>query len=131
MLLEETDNKIGDFDYVVFHMPNGKFPLKAAKMLGVTNEQIMPGFVVKHIGNTYSGQSPLGLAMVLDVAKPGERILVTSYGSGAGSDSFAITVTDRILDCRGKARTVNDYIADKEYISYGVYVKHRKKLKSL
>ena len=131
MLLTETKSKISDFDYVVFHMPNGKFPLKAAQILGVTKEQIMPGFVVKRIGNTYSGQSPLGLARVLDIAKPDDRILVTSYGSGAGSDSFDMTVTDEIGKCRGKTPTVDDYIEDKEYISYGVYAKHRKKLKSL
>lgn len=131
MMLEETDTAIGDFDYVVFHMPNGKFPLKAAKMLGVTDKQILPGFVVKRIGNTYSGQSPLGLASVLDVAKPGERVLVTSYGSGAGSDSFSITVTDQITESRGKSPTVEDYINNKEYIQYGVYAKHRRKLKGM
>ncbi len=131
MLLEETGTKIGDFDYVVFHMPNGKFPLKAAKMLGVSKEQLMPGFVVKKIGNTYSGQSPLGLAAVLDVAEPGERVLVTSYGSGAGSDSFAITVTEEMLKRRGRSPSVQDYIDNKKYVSYGVYAKHRKKLKSM
>jgi hydroxymethylglutaryl-CoA synthase len=69
----------------------------------------------------------------LDIAKPGDRILVTSFGSGAGSDSFSIRVTDNILAKREayKGWRLADYIAHKEYVDYGVYVKHRRKLKSL
>ena len=75
--------------------------------------------------------SLIGLASVLDVAEPGQRILLTSFGSGAGSDSFLIKVTDAIDAKRSRIRTVKSYIDDKENISYGRYVKHRRKLKSL
>jgi hydroxymethylglutaryl-CoA synthase len=71
----------------------------------------------------------LGLSAVLDEAKAGQRILVTSYGSGAGSDSFAITVTDKIDEKRNKAPTTKNYIENKKYIDYATYVKFRKKLK--
>ena len=71
----------------------------------------------------------LGLSAVLDVAKPGEKILVTSYGSGAGSDSFAITVTDKIEQARNKAPLTKNYIEKKKYIDYSIYLKYRKKLK--
>ena len=118
-----------DFAYTVLHMPNGKFPVRAAKMLGFTGEQMEPGLVVKRIGNCYSGSSPLGLAAVLDVAKPGDKILLTSYGSGAGSDSFVMTVTDKINERRGKAPDTNSYINNKQNIDYGTYVKLRGKLK--
>ena len=79
-----------DFRYVVFHMPNGKFPLQAGKTLGFTKEQIETGWVVNTMGNTYSGSSPTGLAAILDVAEPDDLILITSFGSGAGSDSFVL-----------------------------------------
>jgi hydroxymethylglutaryl-CoA synthase len=65
----------------------------------------------------------------LDVAKPGERIFVTSFGSGAGSDAFSIRVTDLIDDIRCGAPTVRDYIAKAKYLDYAVYAKHKSKLK--
>jgi hydroxymethylglutaryl-CoA synthase len=128
-LLEKTGMTLDDFDYVVFHQPNGKFPLQVASMLGIEKKKIEAGLLTPFIGNTYSGASPLGLAAVLDIAKPGQKILVTSYGSGAGSDSFSIEIKDAIEEKRARIRTVKSYIDKKVYIDYGMYVKHRKKLK--
>lgn len=132
-LFEKTGTKAAEYDYFVFHQPNGKFPLEAAKKMGIDTEKVKPGLFTPIIGNTYSGASPIGLSGVLDIAKPGQRILVTSFGSGAGSDSFAIRVTDAILARREayKGWKLADYIANKAYLDYGNYVKHRRKLKSL
>lgn len=127
-LLEKTGTKFEDYDHVVFHMPNGKFPMTMAKKFNIPPEKMKNGFVVEYIGNTYSGCSLLGLSAVLDVAKPGERILVTSYGSGAGSDSFAITVTDLIDERRNLAKTTKMYIDNKSYVDYPTYAKFRGKI---
>ena len=69
------------------------------------------------------------MAAILDVAKPGERIFAVSFGSGAGSDGFDITVTDEIekMD-RDAAARVEDLIARKKYVDYGVYAKLREKI---
>ncbi len=56
------------------------------------------------MGNTYSGSSPTGLAAVLDVAEPGDMILITSFGSGAGSDSFVLEATDLLPETRRSGR---------------------------
>ncbi len=128
-LMEKLGLEPKDFDYAVFHQPNGKFPRVVAKKLGFTSEQVEPGILVDRIGNTYSGSSMLGFAKVLDTAQPGDRILVTSFGSGAGSDAFCVVVEDAIEEKRGLAPTVEDYIAQGEYIDYATYVKHRKKIK--
>ncbi len=127
-LMEKCNTKPQDYDYVIFHQPNGKFPMNAGKLLGFTKEQILPGQVVTRIGNTYSASSLLGLCAVLDVAKPGQRILLTSYGSGAGSDSFDITVTENITEIQKKTKTVESYIKKKRYVDYITYLKYTKNL---
>ncbi|MFC2174598.1 hydroxymethylglutaryl-CoA synthase [archaeon] len=125
-LLKKTGHALDDFDYVVFHQPNAKFPLRMGKKMGIPMEKMETGLVGKRIGNTYSGATPLGLAAVLDEAKAGDLILATSFGSGAGSDSFAIKVTDKI---HKNTRPVDMYASRVHYLSYGEYVKHRKKIK--
>ncbi len=127
-LLEALGLEPGDFAYAVFHQPNAKFPQRVAKMLGFTPEQIAPGLLVPRIGNTYSGSALVGLTAVLDIARPGERIFVTSFGSGAGSDAMVLTVTEAIEDRRDRAPRTEDYIARRTAIDYGLYVRYRGKL---
>ncbi|MBN1861656.1 MAG: hydroxymethylglutaryl-CoA synthase [Candidatus Thermoplasmatota archaeon] len=123
-LMQTVQTKPQDYTYAIFHQPNGKFPVNVAKKLGFTLDQVKQGLMVPYIGNTYSGASMIGLASVLDVAKPGDRIFMTSYGSGAGSDGFDITVTDNITNlARENAPTIAQLVADKEYVDYGQYTK--------
>ena len=126
MLMKKMNTKPEDYDYVVFHQPNGKFPVNVGKRLGFKMEQMEQGLLTPYIGNTYSGSSPLGLCSVLDVAKPGDRIMLVSYGSGAGSDAFDITVTDEIKKFeRDKAPTIKKMIEKKRYVNYAIYAKYR------
>jgi hydroxymethylglutaryl-CoA synthase len=129
-LMARAGMKPQDFTYAVFHQPNGKFPLNAGKRLGFTKEQIEVGRLVPKLGNTYSGSSPLGLTAILDVAKPNDRILMVSYGSGAGSDGFVFTVTDRIEEVRDKASTTREMLDNnKVFLDYGTYTKYRGKIR--
>ncbi|MDD1720811.1 MAG: hydroxymethylglutaryl-CoA synthase [Euryarchaeota archaeon] len=127
-LMNKTSTKPDDFDFAVFHQPNGKFPRKVASTLGFSYEQIKQGLVVKKLGNTYSGSSLIGLASVLDIAEPGNTIFLTSFGSGAGSDSFILRVTEEIDGLRGKAPTVADLLSAPVYLDYAVYAKHKNKI---
>jgi len=130
LMMKKMGTVPSDYDYAIFHQPNAKFPRNVAKMLGFTAEQIKPGLAVTRLGNTYSGAVPVGLSATLDIAKPGDRIFVTSYGSGAGSDAFDITVTDAIeteID-RSAAPSVEELLADKQYLDYALYAKHKGKI---
>jgi hydroxymethylglutaryl-CoA synthase len=128
-IMKKAGKTPSDFNYVVFHQPNGKFPLRVGKMLGFEKEQIETGLLCPELGNTYSGASPLGLTAILDDAKPGDLILMVSYGSGAGSDAFIWRVTDRIKQVQDKAPKTWDLLRDnKKYLDYGTYAKFRGKI---
>ena len=127
-LMDAMGFKPSDFTYAVFHQPNVKFPQTVAKRLGFTQEQIATGLLCGKIGNTYSGAAMLGTAAVLDIAKPGDRILMCSFGSGAGSDAFSFVVTDKIDERRAKATKTAWYVARREVIDYALYARYRGKL---
>ncbi len=128
-MCEQVGKQPNDYDYVIFHQPNTKFPMAAAKMLGVDKEKVIPGLISPYIGNTYAGSAMLGLAAVLDVADPGDSILCVSYGSGAGSDAFSFTVTDRITDARANAPNVKSYVSRRKRSDYATYARYRGKIR--
>tara|TARA_B100000965_G_scaffold134732_1_gene112165 strand:+ start:72 stop:1118 length:1047 start_codon:yes stop_codon:yes gene_type:complete len=127
MIMDMAGTKPGDYDYVVTHQPNGKFPIRAAKSLGFNEEQYKTGLLTPRVGNTYSGAVFLGLSAILDIARPGDRILAIAYGSGAGSDGFDLTVTDEI-EKMDRSETVEEMISRMEIINYATYAKYRGKL---
>ena len=66
---------------------------------------------------------------ILDVAEPGDRILMVSYGSGAGSDAFDLVTTERLVEMRHLAPSTETYIARRTPIDYATYSRYREKLK--
>jgi hydroxymethylglutaryl-CoA synthase len=127
-LMEMMDTTPADYRWAVFHQPNVKFPARAGKMLGFAPEQMESGLLSGMVGNVYAGSSLLGLTDVLDHAEPGDRVLLVSYGSGAGSDAFDLLVGDRIVERRDLAPTTEDYVARRTEIDYALYVRFRGKL---
>lgn len=128
-LMTAMDRAAADYDWFVCHQPNAKFPMRAAKQLGFNQEQYNPGLLSPRIGNTYSGATMIGLTAILDIAQPGDRILMVSYGSGAGSDAFDLEVTEKILDIQKLAPTTEAYIGRRTEIDYATYTRFRDKLK--
>ncbi|HLC04102.1 MAG TPA: hydroxymethylglutaryl-CoA synthase [Anaerolineales bacterium] len=127
-LMEALGTTAVDYAYAVFHQPNTKFPMRVAQQLGFKNEQIETGLLVPLIGNTYAGSAMIGLTAVLDIAQPGDRILLVSYGSGAGSDAFSMRVTEKLPERQGLATTTADYISRRTEIDYATYARFRGKL---
>ncbi len=126
-LMEALGTTATDYAYAVLHQPNAKFPAKAAKQLGFSQEQLTPGLLVNEIGNTYAGSSLTGLTAVLDVAQPGDRILLISFGSGAGSDAFSLRAADALPERRHLAPTTRTYVERRVEIDYATYARFRNK----
>ena len=67
--------------------------------------------------------------LFLDVAKPDDLILITSFGSGAGSDSFILKATKRLPEVQDLAPTVRSMLdGPRHYVTYGEYAKFREKI---
>lgn len=119
-ILKKVSMEPSDFDFVIFHQPNGRFPLAVAKRLGFSEEQVLPGLMSPQIGNTYSANSLIGLAAVFDQAKPNQKILLVSYGSGSGSDAFVFTTTEKIKSYKNVSKVL-DQVQTKQMISFDEY----------
>jgi len=128
-LLNDEGYSIKDIDYFVFHQPNVKFPLAVAKTLKLEREKVLSGLISGFLGNPYSATSLLGLVRVLDETKPGDAILLASFGSGAGSDAYILRVLDGIEEKRDRAPKLKDFIERKIYIDYASYARFRGKLR--
>lgn len=120
-IMRKNKMKPAQFDHVVFHLPNGKFPRQIAKSLGFTEKQIKNSLVVDELGNSYTASALMGLVSVLEKVKTNDRILLASYGSGAGSDAFIFRATGLLAK---RKQIFNSVVANKEYIPYDTYLKY-------
>lgn len=128
-MMEALGLEARDYRHAVFHQPNTKFPQRAAADLGFTRDQIRAGLLVSQIGNTYAGAALIGLTAIFDEAEAGDRILVVSFGSGAGSDAFSLRVTEALPDRQGLAARTRDYLGRRKEIDYAIYARLRGKLR--
>lgn len=120
-ILKKNNMQPEAFAHAVFHMPNGKFPRQIAASLGFSPGQIQNSLVVDYLGNSYTSSALMGLASVLETAKPNEYIYFASYGSGAGSDAFIFRVTRNIKERRQAFREAAE---KKVYIDYPAYLRY-------
>ncbi|MBS7653631.1 hydroxymethylglutaryl-CoA synthase [Candidatus Bathyarchaeota archaeon] len=125
-LMERMNLKPSDIDYFVCHQPNTACPARAAAILGFKPEQYAPGLYASKFGNTYSGSSPIGLAAILDQAEPHKRVMIVSYGSGAGSDAYLFITTSQIKDKRSRQKFTVRYQAENKFLQYVDYATYRK-----
>ena len=129
-LLTNLGLKADEFAYAVFQQFDGRTAYEIGKKLGFKENQISPSMTVTKIGDSGSASPLIGLCAVLDVARPGDRILVASYGSGSGSDAISLVATGKLVERRNNALMVENYLAQKEYIDYLTYLKFRKMLEA-
>lgn len=128
-LFDELGLEARDFAAAVFHQPNYQFPLRVAAELGFARELVEPFVLTNLVGNTYSAAALLGFAKALDVAAPGDRILLASYGSGAGSDAFSFVVQEGVEEVRRRGVSIQSYLERTREIDYAVYARYRGKLR--
>lgn len=119
-LMRKNNLKPNDFQFAVFHMPNGKFPRLIAKKLGFKEKQLEKSLVVNRLGNSYTASALMGLVSVLETAKIGDKIFFCSYGSGAGSDALIFRVSPYLNEVR---QSLTSLLKGREEVDYSTYLK--------
>jgi hydroxymethylglutaryl-CoA synthase len=129
-LLKKTNREIKDFDHIVIQQIDTRMSRTIAKTLGATEAQMaLTGKIVTQIGDCGSAHVFLGLNAVLEHAKPGERILVASYGNGS-SDALSLKVNEAINDKRkrviprARGPFFSQYLESAQAISYTDFQQH-------
>ncbi len=117
----------GDFDFAVFQQPAGVVPVALTMRLGFSMEQTMPALFAYELGDVGSASTLIGLGLVLDQAQPGQKILLASYGFGAGADVTVVTTTPRITEYQRTSPTVDEQIKDKRLVDYATAMKYEGK----
>ncbi|CAM3775831.1 PQB biosynthetic 3-oxoacyl-[acyl-carrier-protein] synthase III [Vibrio aerogenes CECT 7868] len=123
-LLHDMDCTWADFDFVVVQQPTESAVDTMTEKLQLEYAQTVHSRYAATTGDIGSASPLMGLAATLDHAQPGQKILMLSYGFGAGSDAIALTVTDEILPYREQAPTVAALLARTKEVSYAEAAKY-------
>ncbi len=92
--LRVTGRKRADIAKIVLYGPDARTQAALVKQLKLPETAMPTEPVIGRAGNTGSASCLLGLAAVLEECKPGDQVLVVSYGSGA--EALLFQCTDRL-----------------------------------
>jgi len=111
-----------DFAKAVFYAPDARRHREMGARLGFDPAQVQDPLFGR-LGNTGTAFAPMLLVAALEEAKPGERILLASYGDGA--DALVLEVTDHIEKIRDR-RGIKGHLASKRILrNYFTYLEWR------
>ncbi len=118
-LLKKFEMKIEDFAKVIYPCHYGAERKKLNKIMGLSKEQDQDNLLTV-VGDAGTAQSSVMLAQALETGKPGDKILVLSYGSGC--DALIFELTENITKSRSN-QGISGYLAAKADLDkYGKYL---------
>jgi len=121
-LLNKYNLEIGEFSKIIYSCYYGAERKKLNKKLGLDPEKVQDIYL-NEIGDMGSAQSMVMLAGALETAKPGDKIMVVSFGSGC--DALYFEVTDKINDLKN-IKAVSSCLANRaELDKYSKYLAWR------
>lgn len=115
-LLQKTKLQPKNFARIVLPAPNARRAGDTAKALGFDAKTQLQDLIASDLGNTGTPYALMLLVAALETAKPGDLILVASYGDGA--DALAFKVTDQITKAQAVAarRGIKKHLQSKSVI---------------
>jgi 3-hydroxy-3-methylglutaryl CoA synthase len=127
-LLKKVNLSPKDFNKVVFYAHDPRRLGELARGLGFDPKTQVQDSLFDVMGNTGTAYPLMLLVSTLEEAKPGDRILLASYGNG--SDAFVLRATEQIDKIKDGRRGMKGYLPSKATIDdYRTYLKWRGLLK--
>jgi 3-hydroxy-3-methylglutaryl CoA synthase len=120
-LLAKCNLTMKDINKVAFYGPFPGEHTRIGRAMKVEAGQIQdPLFTT--VGNTGAALPPMMLVATLEEAKPGDRIMVVSYGNGAEAILFRVTEEiERVRDRQG----IKGHLSQKAMTTYEKYIRWR------
>ncbi|MEC1685485.1 hydroxymethylglutaryl-CoA synthase [Bacillus mojavensis] len=123
-LFEISNTNVKDYKFGVFQQTTGTSAFLVGDALGFDKKAIVPSIYADKIGDAGAASPLIGLSKVLDIASPGDKILVIGYGFGAGADAISLRVTDFIKDFRNKNKIEYSLNKDIIHVDYATATKY-------
>ncbi|MBW1829466.1 MAG: 3-hydroxy-3-methylglutaryl CoA synthase [Deltaproteobacteria bacterium] len=122
-LLKKTGLKPQDIAKAVLYSPDGRSVAGLAKSMGFDPKSQLQDIFFMQMGNTGAAYSLQLLAAALEDAKPGDKIVLASYGNGA--DAILLQVTDNIDKLKNKDLMKGLLASKKQVPDYVTYLRWR------
>jgi 3-hydroxy-3-methylglutaryl CoA synthase len=121
-LLQKYSLKLSDFAKVIYPCHFAAEHKRISKELNLDAERNQET-MIDEIGDTGAAHPLMMLARALDQAKPGEKILVVSFGNGC--DAIYFETTEKIGEAK-KGKAISDHLAKRcEMTNYEKYLVFR------
>ena len=127
-MLKEKNLKPESFSKVVLYAPDQRTHRTLAQSLGFNVKEQLQDPLISTVGNAGAASIFLMLAAALEGSRPGDRILLGSYGDGA--DVLVLKVTDRIEEFKHKIGLGTKLSNRKAIMSYEKYLTFRNVLET-
>jgi hydroxymethylglutaryl-CoA synthase len=125
-MMRKLNRSPKDYDFVALQGIEDAKALELSKKFGFEDKKATASLISAKIGDVGAASPLLALSRILESASTGQRVLLCSYGPGAGADAAGFVVEQEMKPGAGIA--YEDYLARKEYIDYTTYVKLRRSL---
>lgn len=117
-LLKKCKVSPKDIAKIAIYGPDSRTHIGVGRRVGFEETQIQDT-MFNSVGNTGSALAPMVLVSVLEGAKPGDKVIIASYGNGA--EALLFEVTPEIEKARDR-RGIKGHLAVKRAVSYDRYL---------
>jgi 3-hydroxy-3-methylglutaryl CoA synthase len=122
-LMQKTGLSTKDITKAIFGVPNAGTQVQLARSLGFDLKIQLQAPLTDVMGYTGAAYPLMLLVAALEESKPGDCILLASYGNG--SDAFIFQVTEQIGKAKSGKRGMQGYLASKLDTDYKTYLQRK------